>query len=331
MTRFELWSRWVSKSGRPILIGPWREEIGSETLYWLPFLAQWRQKYGITKDRLIAISRGGAAKWYDAHTDVELYDYWPLDALRLETLKGSLEHGTVKPMAVSELEQALYRTVSARLGLRRYHVLHPSVLYQHIAGWANDTMSLADVMQHLRFTPIPTPHVPLHISLPEQFACVRFYQRHTWPFTEEVKDYCAQLVGNLAKQIPVVVIGSSLHHDDHMDLGFTGPNITNLIDHLNGKDNLAMQSAVIAKSAYFVGTYGGTMQLAVRLGKPAAGFYLNWSGTAYGHKSLTEWLAMKQQLPIWIGTPKQADLVRNVISVPLDLPQPIASSSGAMG
>jgi hypothetical protein len=73
------------------------------------------------------------------------------------------------------------------------------------------------------------------------------------------------------------------------------------------------------------------MQLAVRLGKPAAGFYLKFDGTAYGHKSLTDWLALQQQTPIFIGTPQQAELVRSVVSVPLELPQPVGSSSGVLG
>jgi hypothetical protein len=327
---FDLWSRYVAYTKRPIFIGPWREEIGSECLYWLPFLAQWCHRYGITQDRLIAISRGGAAQWYGAGKAIELYDYWPPADLRLETLKSAQQHGTVKPQGVSELEQALYQTLSARLGIRRFHVLHPSEMYRQLHRWMGEDMSLAEVMQHLRFTTIPTPHVPLSITLPERYTCVRFYQRHTWPFTEEVRDYCTQIVANLAKQTPVVVLGSSLHHDDHMDLSFEGPNITNLMDAFSLRDNLAMQSAVIARAQTFVGTYGGTMQLAVRLGKPSVGFYLDFKGTTYGHKSLTEWLAMKQRLPIFIGTPQQADLMRSVVNVPMELPQPTGSSSGAL-
>lgn len=327
--RSEVWSRYVARSGRPILIGPWREEIGSEVSYWLPYVAQWCHRYHIKPDRLIAISRGGAAHWYGAGKAVELYDYWPPETLRVAAMRDLHQRGSLKQTVESPLERTLYPTIAARLGLRRYHVLHPSRMYVAIKGWSTDTMSLAGVLQHLRFQPIPTPHLPLHVALPEKFACVRFYQRYTWMLTEEVKDYCGQLVGQLAKHIPVVVIGSTAHHDDHLDLNFTGPNITSLLDAFPTRDNLALQSAVMAKSQFFVGTYGGTMQLAVRLGKPSAGFYLDFKGTAFGHKVLTEWLAMQQKLPIWIGTPAQADLVRSVVSVPLELPlAPAGSSSG---
>lgn len=328
---FDLWSRYVARTTRPILIGPWKEEIGTECLYFLPWVANWCHTYGIKRERLIAISRGGAAHWYGAAQMVELYDYWPAETIRLELLRATAKHGTVKPTETSPLERALYPTIAARLGLRRYHILHPSEMYKALGSWMKDSMSLKDVMQHLRFTTIPTPHMPLNVVLPERFTCVRFYARHTWPFTDEVKDYCAQLVGEIAKHSPVVVLGSSQHHDDHVDLNFTGPNITSLVDAFPQRDNLALQSAVIAKSQSFVGTYGGTMQLAVRLGKPSAGFYLRFDGTAYGHKSLTEWLAMQQHLPIWIGTPQQAEMLRPIVSAELDVPQPAGSSSGVMG
>lgn len=330
MTMFEVWSRYVARSKRPILLGPWRDEVGSETLYWLPFIQQWCHTYGIKASRLVAISRGGAAQWYGAGKAVELYDYCPAEALRLETHRASARTGSVKQTQETPFERALYPIIAQRLGLRRYHTIHPKEMYAQLNPWMTDRMSLSEIMSRLRFTRIPTPHVPLNIELPEKFVCVRFYERHTWPFTEEVKDYCGQIVGQLAKQAPVVVIGSSVHHDDHLDMAFSGPNITNLIDAFPLRDNLALQSSVMAKATAFVGTYGGTMQLAARLGKPSAGLYLQWSGTAYAHKVLTEYLGVSQRVPIFIGTPQQGDFIRQVISLALELPQPAASSSGVM-
>ena len=43
---------------------------------------------------------------------------------------------------------------------------------------------------------------------------------------------------------------------------------------------------MLSKARAFVGTYGGTMQLAVRLGLPSAGFYEKFKKTAYAHKLL---------------------------------------------
>ena len=327
---FDQWSRRVARSGRPILVGPWREEIGSEVLYWLPWIAQWCHTYKIAADRLVALSRGGAGQWYGAGTVIELMDYWPPEVFRLESQRDARQRGSVKQLVRTPLEEALYRTVAARLGLRRYHVLHPAQMYAQIRPWQQERMGLADVMRRLRFAPLKVPQLPLSVVLPERFVSVRFYARHTWPLTEEVRDYCGALVGAIAAHTPVVVVGSSAHMDDHLDAAFAGQNVTSLLDAFPLRENLAMQSAVIARSQAFVGTYGGTMQLAMRLGKPSAGFFLSFKGTAYAHNSLTEWLAIQQNLPIFIGTPAQGELVRSIVSVPLELPQPVGSSSGVM-
>ena len=49
---------------RPILLGPWLGEVGFELLYWIPFLRWFVERYEVRRDRLIAVSRGGAAAWY---------------------------------------------------------------------------------------------------------------------------------------------------------------------------------------------------------------------------------------------------------------------------
>lgn len=328
---FDVWSRYVARTQRPIVAGPWRDEVGSEVLYWLPFLAQWQHHYGIPSKRIVAVSRGGSSAWYGAAKAIELLDYWPQEVVRLETQRASATTGSVKQTRVSALERVLYPTIAARLGLRRYHVLHPQVMYQSLTPWFAGQSSLQATMNQLRFGALPVPPIPLDVALPEKFVCVQFYERHTWPFTDEVKDWCGQVVAKLAEQTPVVVIGSSAHHDDHLNLAFHGPNITSVMDAFSPRESLAQQSAVISKSSGFVGTYGGTMQLAVRLGKPSAGFFLKWGGTAYAHKVLTEYLATLRQQPCFIGRPQDGDFIRSVLSQPLEMPVAVGSSSGVTG
>ena len=54
-------------------MGPWRGEVGFESLYWLPFLDWFREAYQIDPDRLIPISRGGASALYRTPMGLELY------------------------------------------------------------------------------------------------------------------------------------------------------------------------------------------------------------------------------------------------------------------
>lgn len=313
MSRLQHW-RWRhwAKTGRPIIIGPWRSEVGFETLYWLPWLAKWRETYGISKDRLIVVTRGGAGIWYDAAQTVELYDYVPLERLRKAMLADSQASGSVKQQRMTPWEDALLRVVAHDLGLRRYHVLHPSVIYNGLAPWWQGDWGLTAIQRQLAFGPLPVPHPPLNLPLPEKFVAVRFYARHTWPMTEEHQTWVTQLVERLSQKIPVVNLSPNLATDDHVDFALP-PSVLTIHDHVTPQTNLAVQSAVLAKAAGFVGTYGGTMQLAVRLKKPAVGVYHQFGGTAYAHKVLTEAVAVQQQTPLFIGRPTDAQYVAEVM------------------
>lgn len=321
---------WMGRSRAPVIVGPWRSEVGFETLYWLPFLAQWRERYHVDRERLIVLSRGGAGAWYGAGRSVELYDYVPAQDLRLAALHASRKNGSVKQLDETALERHLIQLIAARLNLRRYHVLHPSRMYRALEGWWHDRLPTKVVLDQLRFTDIPTPAVPLDVVLPERFVAVRWYHRYTFPMNDDTLVWAQRLTQAIAQQVPVVVLTSSLYQDDHWDFPITGPNITVVGADWPARENLAIQSAVIARSVAFVGTYGGTMQLAVRLRKPSAGFFLDFQKTAYAHKMLTEWLGTRMQVPVFIGRPQDADFVRQVVPVPITMPAPILTSSGGV-
>src|SRR5574341_971370 len=101
---------------------------------------------------------------------------------------------------------------------------------------------------------------------------------------EELRTWTQGLVEQIAKRLPVVLLESGLYADDHADFPLTGQNVLSIQGHVTPQNNLAVQSAVLAKAQAFVGTYGGTMQLAVRLKKPSVGFYAKFEGTCYAHK-----------------------------------------------
>lgn len=302
----------LARSSCPILVGPFRTELGFEVSYWLPWLQGFREKYQIAKDRLVAISRGGAAQWYDMGHAVELYDYSPPDKIRKAMLADAQQTGSVKQKGVSRWEQTLLPVIAQDLGLRRYAILHPSLMYTELAPYWDGALGSSESLKRLVFGPLNPGTPPLSLPLPERYIAVRFYARHTFPLTEDLRTWALTYVENLAKQIPVVLLNSGLHVDDHIDFPLSGPNILHITDHVTLQNNLAVQAAVIAKSQAFVGTYGGTMQLAVRLKKPSIGFFQKFEGTCYAHKQLTEWLAVQQGTPCFIGRPDDARFVREV-------------------
>lgn len=305
----------LKHSTAPILIGPWIGEVGFETLYWLPFLTYLRQAYGLKKERLIAVTRGGAGYWYDAAHSIELYDYVPIKDLRLALADAFQKTKSMKQMTVTPFEDALIPLLAQRLALRRYHVLHPSLLYTLFQPWWNADMSLRTATHLLKFAPIPVPLPLPELELPEQYAVVKFYQRPTWPLQDDLRDWVQDVVTRISAKVPVVLLDTGLQGiDDHSDFPIpTGPRVLSLAGKVTPQNNLLVQSAVLAKAKAFIGTYGGTMQLAVRLGIPSAGFFKEFKDTAYPHKLLTEFLGTQFKTPVFIGRPADGQFVQEIL------------------
>ena len=321
-----LWA--LAHSRQAIIIGPWTSEMGFEVLYWLPYLDYLRQTYRLDRDRLYVLTRGGAGEWYNVGHSVELYDYVPPGDVRLLAHRAQREAASIKQLRITPWERRLVDLVAERHGLRRYHILHPSRLYQALDGWWSTlTVGMAQAMKILRWSDIPVPPPPVGLALPERFMAVRFYARATWPLTDELLDWTRTLILNLAQTIPVVVLRSSAYLDDHADFPApTGPNIT-VVEAGPYRENLAIQSAILKRAAGFVGTWGGMAQLAVRLKVPTVALYERWHGVSYAHRSLTEWLAMQTGVPLYVGTPWTLEAVRSVIPQAIDLPDPPKGSS----
>jgi hypothetical protein len=293
MTWLDFRLRRIARSTKPILVGPFRSELGFECLYWLPLLAKWRQQYRIPKERLVVLSRGGAGIWYDAGRTAELYDYAPVSTIRKAMLRDSAASGSIKQAGMSEWERVLLPVIAQDLGLSSYHLLHPSLMYTSLAPWWEGRVGQATALAGLRWGGLPVPAPPLSLPLPERFVAVRFYSRLTWPLSEELRTWVWSAVEGMSKLLPIVVLDSGLHADDHMDFPIPlSASVTSIRDHVTPQNNLAVQSAVIAKAQAFVGTYG----------------------TAIGHKQLTEWIAMQQGTPCFIGRPDDARFVKEAMS-----------------
>lgn len=319
----------MAATRRPIIVGPWTSEMGFEVLYWLPYLEHLIDRYKIDRERLIVVTRGGAGAWYHAGQSVELFDYVPPKDLRLSALEAAKTKASIKQLGVTRYEQKLLDLIAERLGLRRYHLLHPSRIYQALDGWwGPQTMGFAPAMSQLRFTPLPTPPVPVGLSLPEQFVAVRWYQRATWPIREDLVDWTRGMVQAIAERMPVVVLRSSAYLDDHVDFPAPeGPNIHHVIAE-PWRENLAIQSAILKRASAFVGTWGGVAQLAVRLGLPTAAFFADkWHSCSYNHKVMTEWLALAQGTPLFVGRPQDAEAQRALYPRELPLPEMARGSS----
>jgi hypothetical protein len=297
-TRLRLYARHLGASKRPILLGPWHSELGFEALYWLPFLSQLRDEYGWDKTRLVALSRGGMAAAYDTAGRAELFDYLPVETLRLHTFAIQHKQASVKQYGVQPWEQHAVALAASALGLNNPLIFHPSWMYRLFDPAWRDAQSFGWLSRWLSPKALPLLPLPDGLVLPERFIAVRFYGRATLEPTDSVLMSLRALIGRLSTKQPIVFLCTDDRYDDHADvLRPFGANMVDLGSFLTPTTNLAVQLAVLQRAALFLGTYGGLSQLAMRAGIPTVACYTKWQGTAFLHSDLTHRLALTSNTP----------------------------------
>lgn len=325
--------RYLKTTDWPILVGPWHGEVGFEVLYWIPFL-QHLIASGIPAARLIPITRGGAAVWYGTPTGLELYALRTPQQVRVENRLQGAKSGLLKQIRVTPFDRAILRDAAVRLGLGRYHVLHPAWMYHRLAPYWTGHRGSTWLAARTAYPPMPAPALPDGLILPPACVAVRFYSRPTWPLPQKlVQQATLATIHQLAEQSPVILLSGGGVTDDHHDATVAKiPNVLQLRDltTLTPETNLAVQSAVIAHAAGFVGSYGGLAQLALRLGKPSVSFYLDWQGTAVAHKALSDLLALQFHVPFQVTRLAEIPLARSVLPQAVILQPPLPVGAPAL-
>jgi hypothetical protein len=258
----------VVSGSDPIIVGPWLSEVGYEVLYWVPFVRWIQSQHDIPTDRLIIVTRGGAASWYSDITTnaVELFDLMSPEEYAAGNAQRSAEdRGTLKQFVISSMDQRIVAEVQRRVGASRAQVLHPSLLYQlfHQFWLGHRPPSFLDRRTRYRRVAAPNVAVP---PLPADFVAVKFYTAASLPPTEPVRRALRSIVVGLAERTPVVMLDTGLALDDHEDYSFAASRIHSVRDALTPRDNLAVQTAIISRASSFVGTCGALAWLAPMLG-----------------------------------------------------------------
>lgn len=275
----------MRSSGRPILIGPWLSETGFELLYWIPFL-RWAQKYGhLRASRIVAVSRGGAAPWYDeiAERYVDIFDVASLDEFRAANEERVYEHGGQKHFEASEFDEQLAHRVARRLGITRYDWLHPGLMYNlFLPFW----MQLAPVSLVKAFSLprlLQLKSSSRLAGLPRRYIAVKFYTNQSLPQAPANQQFVSALLKRLTARTDVVLLQTGLALDDHGEYGVDGDRI-HTVDHLmTPSNNLDIQTRVIAGADALITTYGGFSYLGPLLGVETLTFYSNAAGFRIDH------------------------------------------------
>jgi hypothetical protein len=258
------------RSGRPIVVGPWTGEVGFELLYWVPFVRWVTTTYAIPPERLIIVSRGGAAPWYDglAARYIDIFSHFTPDEFRAATIDAK------KQRAVGEFDARVVHRIIEHERLAQPWLLHPGMMYRLFMPFWKELATAARVEGYARFGRLTTPAAPVLKELPREYVAARFYFSECFPDTPSNRSLVEDTLDLLSRQAPVVLLNTPFAVDDHRDIAATGHRVVTIpSEHMTPAGNLSVQTAVIAGARSFVGTYGGYSYLAPFVGVSSVAFY----------------------------------------------------------
>lgn len=272
----------IVASGGTIVAGPWLGEVGFELLYWVPFLRWFARRFEVAPDRLLVVSRGGTASWYQpfAAGYREIFDYVSPEEFRRLHDERIASNGEQKQTQVLTFERLLLRRLATDVEERS--MLHPSSMYRlfgpfwwgHVGPeWVHERADYARLSAGR--VSVTRPAAP--------YTAVKFYYNECFPATDENRAFVRRLVEQAAARGPVVSLATGLRLDDHDGDDMKTLGVETLPPDLPPQQNLAVQTALVAGAQSFVGTYGGFSYLAPFLGVRASAYYSNEAGFSKRH------------------------------------------------
>jgi hypothetical protein len=273
----------IASGSDTIVAGPWLGEVGFELLYWVPFLRWFTARFHVAPERLLVVSRGGTAAWYRpfAAGYRETFDYLTPEQFRQRHDERVAANGEQKQTQVLAFERELLRELTTDVQHRS--MLHPSSMYALFNPFWWGHVDSSWVHAHASYARLAAGATAGFVAPSAPYTAVKFYFNECFPDTGENRAFARRTLQALAERGPVVSLATGLRLDDHDGDDLQALGVQTLPAHLHPRDNLTLQTAVVAGAARFVGTYGGFSYLAPFLGVPAHARYSNVNGFSERH------------------------------------------------
>jgi hypothetical protein len=263
-----------------IVVGPWLGEVGFELLYWVPFLRWFATTFRVAPERLLIVSRGGTASWYRrfAAGYRDIFDYLTPEEFRQRHDERVAANGEQKQTQVLAFERQVLRELTTDVHSRS--MLHPSTMYGlfNPFWWGHvDEEWVHRFAKYETLTPADggagVPGLSDVEGATTPYTAVKFYFNDCFPDTAETRAFVRRTLHTLTERGPVVSLSTGLRLDDHGCGEADVVDVRRLPADLHPRENLAMQTAVVAGASSFVGTYGGFSYLAPFLGVRSTAYF----------------------------------------------------------
>jgi hypothetical protein len=290
-------------------------------------MLRWAQEaYGLDPKRLVVISRGGVESWYHdiAERYLDLFDFFEPAEFMSFNAERQQASGMQKQKRMSEAENRLLREVQKKLKLGDYDLLHPRLMFSGILHlqWSGRT-SFDHLRHHTRYEPLPLPQRgEIEMRLPDDYYAVRFYARESFTDSSSNRQFVRNLIEKLLGRSDVVLLDTGFCIDDHdeiawMEAATNGYGYNNRLikaaDWMTPRNNLEVQSRIIARSRCFAGTYGGLSYVAPFYGKPSIALHQQRGDVMDSHVSTALAVFNAFNVPFMLLTPDEGDLLKAML------------------
>jgi ADP-heptose:LPS heptosyltransferase len=154
---------------------------------------------------------------------------------------------------------------------------------------------------------------------------VRFYFRPSFPDTPENRQFAADIVRAISRDIPVVLLNTGLTFDDHEDLNVPGMGIYHVDRLMTAERNLELQTEIVSNARAFVGTYGGLAYLATFYAVPSFAFYSTQAELLPAHMDMWWRLSRLMGVPVSAIDTRATDLLRMLLGSVVRMDQAVGS------
>jgi len=270
----------LAREGGPIIAGPWLAEVGYEVLYWIPFLRWFQDAFGIPRDRLVVVSRGGMEPAYRelAASYVDIFDVMtPAQlAARNAERRASGEGGGQKQSAAGALDEELLAAARSRLKLPAAAVCHPSLMFRLFRNVWHGNLPFDLLWRRTRYVAGGRGSIAAALppGLPQEFIAVKVYTGPALSSDHATRAAVASLVARAASIAPVVLLDAEVGIDEHRDFDLRQiPGVMSAANLMTPRTNLEAQLAIVARSRFLLSACGGLAWLAPFLGVPTIALY----------------------------------------------------------
>lgn len=305
-------------AGKRVILGPWLSEVGYEVLYWMPFV-RWMVEVSIfDPQQAVLVTRGGAEVWYPGlyREAIDIFSLYSPQEFRRRNEERILKIGTQKHITQEEFDRDIIRLVHERVG-EQCEVIHPEEMYRFLQPLltAGGRAPMEVGRRVLSYRGLPAPNVPeLKARLPREYVAVKFYFRSSFADTSDNRTYVGQLLTEIASRHEIVLLNTRLEFDEHTECdAAANARIHRIDDLLTPANNLAVQSAVIARAQAFFGTYGGLSYVPLCYEVPSFAFKSSNEGLNWIHLHFANEFAVKQNTPFHIFHKQDFNLIRDLV------------------